>query len=84
VTDDYVLLDIPERRARGESNVDTAGRFAGLPVAVPDRRPVLAIGIAWVWLREIPTWLSLIGGLITIAGVALANLRRRSPPRSSA
>ncbi len=46
--------------------------------------PVLAIGIAWVWLREIPTWLSLIGGLITIAGVALANLRRRSPPRSSA
>jgi len=46
--------------------------------------PVLAIAIAWVWLREIPSWLSLIGGLVTIGGVALANLRRGSAIRPSA
>ncbi|HEU68848.1 MAG TPA: DMT family transporter, partial [Candidatus Acetothermia bacterium] len=26
--------------------------------------PVLAIGIAWIWLREIPSWLSVAGGLV--------------------
>ncbi|QAA76056.1 MAG: Permease of the drug/metabolite transporter (DMT) superfamily [Candidatus Bipolaricaulis sibiricus] len=46
--------------------------------------PVLAIGIAWVWLREIPSWLSLAGGAVTIAGVALANVRRGSVVRPSA
>lgn len=46
--------------------------------------PVLAIAIAWVWLREVPSWLSLVGGLVTIGGVALANLRRGSPVRPSA
>ncbi len=46
--------------------------------------PVLAIGIAWIWLREVPSWLSLVGGLVTIAGVALANLRGRPLSRPSA
>ncbi len=40
--------------------------------------PVLAIGIAWLWLGEIPSWLSLVGGTIAVAGVVLANARRRS------
>ncbi|HEU68217.1 MAG TPA: EamA/RhaT family transporter, partial [Candidatus Acetothermia bacterium] len=39
--------------------------------------PVLAIGIAWIWLREIPSWLSVAGGLVAIGGVALANARAR-------
>lgn len=38
--------------------------------------PVLAIGIAWVWLGEVPSSLTLIGGLVTIGGVALANARQ--------
>lgn len=46
--------------------------------------PVVAIGIAWVWLREIPSWLSLVGGLVTVGGVTLANLRRGSLVRPSA
>ncbi len=41
--------------------------------------PVLAIGIAWVWLGEIPGWLSLLGGAVAVGGVALANRRQ---PRS--
>ncbi len=43
--------------------------------------PVLAIGIAWLWLAEMPSWLSLLGGGIAIMGVALANTRfgRRHP-----
>ncbi|MBN1857627.1 DMT family transporter, partial [Candidatus Bipolaricaulota bacterium] len=39
--------------------------------------PVLAILIAWIWLGEIPVWLSLGGGLVVVLGVALTNVRPR-------
>lgn len=45
--------------------------------------PVNAILIGWVWLREVPTRISLLGGLIAIAGVVLLNLRGR-PSEGSA
>ncbi|HXZ28663.1 MAG TPA: DMT family transporter [Terriglobales bacterium] len=36
--------------------------------------PVLAIGIAWLWLGEVPRALSLLGGAISLAGVAVVQL----------
>lgn len=41
--------------------------------------PPLAILVSWVWHREVPTLLSLIGGAIALAGVALTNRVGRRP-----
>ncbi|WP_408009805.1 DMT family transporter [Pseudalkalibacillus sp. A8] len=41
--------------------------------------PVIAIFTAWVWLQEWPSTLSLIGGIIAIAGVLVVNGLGRKP-----
>ncbi|QAU24473.1 DMT family transporter [Dyella sp. M7H15-1] len=40
--------------------------------------PPIAVFIGWVWLNEQPGWLTLVGGVITVGGVVLANSRRVS------
>ena len=37
--------------------------------------PVLAIAIAWLWIGELPTLMSLAGGAVTLAGVVLTNAK---------
>ncbi|TLS35461.1 DMT family transporter [Pseudalkalibacillus caeni] len=36
--------------------------------------PTLAFVIAWIWLGEVPAWLTIIGGTITLLGVFLSSL----------
>ena len=49
---------------------------AGMPAGVAARFlyaiPVLGLGVAWLWLGEVPSLLAVAGGLISVAGVALA------------
>lgn len=42
--------------------------------------PPIAVLIGWLWLGEHPGLLTLVGGVITVAGVALTNTRRRTLP----
>ncbi|HEU4669811.1 MAG TPA: DMT family transporter [Dyella sp.] len=42
--------------------------------------PPIAVLIGWVWLGERPGPLTLVGGVVTVAGVVLANTRRRALP----
>jgi drug/metabolite transporter (DMT)-like permease len=39
--------------------------------------PAVAIFVAWIWLGELPTLTTLIGGLIAISGVLVTNSARR-------
>jgi drug/metabolite transporter (DMT)-like permease len=46
--------------------------------------PPIAVLIGWVWLGERPGPLTLVGGVVTVAGVVLANTKRRARPTPSA
>jgi len=37
--------------------------------------PVLGVPIAWLWVGEVPHLITLVGGLVTVGGVALASIR---------
>lgn len=51
-----------------------AARAANFQYCVP---PV-AMLLAFLWLGEVPGWLGLVGGVMTLTGVAVVNLKRRS------
>lgn len=53
-----------------------AGRTASLLFLIP----VLAIGIAWLWLGEVPKAVSLGGGAIAMAGVVVVNTKGKEKP----
>ncbi len=36
--------------------------------------PVVAIIVAWIWLNELPSTMSIIGGIIAISGVIFVNV----------
>jgi hypothetical protein len=46
--------------------------------------PLLALGIAWVWLGELPPLLALPGGALVLAGVMVVNARGRWSAETSA
>lgn len=47
-------------------------------------QPVNAAVIAWFWLREIPTLATMVGGVVSIAGVAIVNTLGQRPAHDEA
>jgi drug/metabolite transporter (DMT)-like permease len=45
--------------------------------------PVFAFLIAWIWLGELPTTYAIIGGLITLVGVFLTNIKKQNTQPTS-
>jgi len=43
-------------------------------------QPLIGCLIAWLWLGEIPTWLTVVGGVIAILGVVLATVPNLNLP----
>ena len=43
--------------------------------------PIVSILIAWVWLKEILTLLSLVGGTVILFGLLLVNRRDKMMPK---
>jgi drug/metabolite transporter (DMT)-like permease len=42
--------------------------------------PAVAILVGWIWLRELPSAVSVIGGAVALSGVLLASTGRRAAP----
>ncbi|WP_240760300.1 DMT family transporter [Phytoactinopolyspora endophytica] len=54
----------------------TAGRMGATTYAVP----AVVVVMSWIALREIPPWLTFVGGVLCLAGVAISRSRRRDVP----
>ncbi len=68
--------------------VTWAGAVARLQVSRPALAlyavPVVAIGVAWLWLGERPKALTVAAGLLALVGVAIGTLRSSSTPPATA
>ncbi|MET8676057.1 DMT family transporter [Streptomyces sp. NPDC004647] len=53
----------------------TAGKMGATTYAVP----VLVVFMSWLFLGEVPGWLTLLGGLLCLSGVAVSRMRGKAP-----
>jgi len=62
----------------------TAGKMGATTYVVP----VIVVAMSWLLLHEVPTWLTVLGGVLCLAGVAVARrarpVRQREPEPATA
>nr|QIE08479.1 transporter, EamA family [Streptomyces sp.] len=54
----------------------TVGKMGATTYAVP----VIVVVMSWLFLGEVPGWLTLLGGLLCLSGVAVSRMRGRQAP----
>ncbi|MDR3083438.1 MAG: DMT family transporter [Streptomyces sp.] len=57
-----------------------AGKMGATTYAVP----AIVVLMSWAFLDEVPAWLTLLGGVLCLAGVAVSRSRPRRQPRTGA
>jgi len=57
-----------------------AGKMGATTYAVP----AIVVLMSWAFLDEVPAWLTLLGGVLCLAGVAVSRSRARSSVRTAA
>ena len=65
----------PKREINAGTSPNHTQEMAKATAGVKYLTPAVALAISWVWLGEVPAFISLLGGAVTVVGVCFIYLK---------